>query len=99
LLTHILAQVCGYQVGEFVHTYGDIHVYGNHYDQVREQISRTPRPFPKIWINPAKKEIDDFEFDDFKILDYDPHPAIKGDITVVGGFDEKERAIFGSSKS
>lgn len=99
LLTHILAQVCGYQVGEFVHTYGDIHVYGNHYEQVREQISRQPKPFPKIWINPAKKEIDDFEFDDFKVLDYDPHPAIKGDITVVGGFDEKERGIFGSSKS
>lgn len=99
LLTHILAQVCGYEVGEFVHTYGDIHVYGNHYEQVREQISRTPKPFPKIWINPAKKEIDDFEFEDFKVLDYDPHPAIQGDITVVGGFDEKERTIFGTSKN
>jgi len=94
LLTMILAQVCGYEPGEFIHTYGDIHVYGNHYEQVKEQISRTPRPFPKIWINPEKKNIDDFTIDDFKIIDYDPHPAIKGEITAVGGFNEKERIDF-----
>lgn len=100
LLTHILAQVCGYRVGDFVHTYGDIHVYGNHYDQVREQIFREPKPFPKIWINPEKKEIDDFVFDDFKIIDYEPHPPIKGEITVVGGFNEKDRKeIFAEKKN
>jgi len=94
LLTMILAQVCGYEPGEFVHTYGDIHVYGNHYEQVKEQLSRTPKPFPKIWINPEKKNIDDFTIDDFKIIDYDPYPAIKGEITAVGGFNEKERMEF-----
>ena len=94
MLTKILAQVCGYEVGEFVHTYGDIHVYGNHYEQVKEQLSRTPKPFPKIYINPEKKEIDDFVFEDFRLEDYDPHPALKAPITVVGGFNEKDRATF-----
>lgn len=94
LLTMMLAQVCGYEVGDFIHTYGDIHVYGNHYDQVREQISRTPRPFPKMIINPKIKEIDQFKYEDFKLEGYDPHPAIKADITVVGGFNEKDREEF-----
>jgi thymidylate synthase len=94
LLTKILAQVCGYEPGDFVHTYGDIHVYGNHYEQVKEQISRAPKPFPKIRINPERKEIDDFVFEDFKLENYDPHPTLKAPITVVGGFDEKERGNF-----
>ena len=94
LLTMVLAQVCGYEVGEFVHTLGDSHIYGNHYDQVKEQISRVPRAFPTIKINPKKKNIDDFVFEDFELVDYDPHPAIKGDITVVGGFNEKDRKDF-----
>ncbi|MFH1425496.1 MAG: thymidylate synthase [archaeon] len=94
LLTMILAQVCGYEVGDFVHTYGDIHVYGNHYDQVREQLSRTPKPFPKIWINPEKKEIDDFVFEDFRLEGYEPHRTIRADITVVGGFNEKDRKDY-----
>lgn len=94
LLTMILAQVCGYKPGDFIHTYGDIHVYGDHYDQVKEQISREPRAFPTIKINPEKKDIDDFVYEDFEIVDYDPHPTLKAPITVVGGFDEKERAIF-----
>jgi thymidylate synthase len=92
LLTMILAQICGYEPGEFIHTYGDIHIYGNHYEQVKEQLSREPKPFPKMLINPEKKNIDDFTIDDFKLENYDPHPALKAPITVVGGFDEKDRA-------
>ncbi len=91
LLTMILAQICGYQPGEFIHFLGDTHIYGNHYEQVKEQISREPKPFPKIWINPEKKNLDDFTIDDFKLLDYESHPPIKGEITVVGGFNEKDR--------
>jgi thymidylate synthase len=91
LLTEILAQVCGYEAGDFVHTYGDIHIYGNHYDQVEEQLSRKPRPFPEIEINPERKSIDDFVYEDFTLVGYDPHPPIKAPITVVGGYDEKDR--------
>jgi len=94
LLTMILAQVCGYEVGEFVHMLGDTHLYGNHYDQAKEQLMREPRPFPKIKINPSKKNIDDFVFEDFEIEGYDPHPPIKGEITVAGGFNEKDRKDF-----
>lgn len=86
LLTMILAQVTGYEPGEFVHVLGDVHIYENHFDQCKEQLSRTPRPFPKMIINPAKKNIDDFTIDDFTLEGYDPYPTIKGDITVVGGF-------------
>ena len=86
LLTLILAQVTGYKPGEFVHVFGDVHIYENHFDQVKEQLQRTPRPFPQMKLNPAKKKIDDFKFSDFEIVDYNPHPPIKGDITVVGGF-------------
>ncbi|MEK6910420.1 MAG: thymidylate synthase [Nanoarchaeota archaeon] len=91
LLTMILAQICGYQPGEFIHFLGDTHIYGNHYEQVKEQISREPKPFPKIWINPEKKNLDDFTIDDFKLIEYESHPPIKGEITVVGGFNEKDR--------
>ncbi len=86
LLTMMLAQVTGYKPGEFVHVFGDVHIYENHFDQCREQLSRTPRPFPTIKINPNVKKIDDFTFEDFEIINYDPYPPIKGDITVVGGF-------------
>ncbi|MBI4123233.1 MAG: thymidylate synthase [Parcubacteria group bacterium] len=86
LLTLIMAQVTGYKPGEFVHVLGDAHIYSNHYDQVREQMQREPRPFPIMRINPEKKGIDSFVFDDFTLENYDPHPPIKGDVTVVGGF-------------
>jgi thymidylate synthase len=98
LLTLILAQICGYEPGDFVHTLGDSHIYGNHYEQVNEQISRTPNNFPKVKINPELKSIDDIKFEDIELLDYDPLPPIKGDITVVGGFNEKDRKEFSFKK-
>ncbi|PIP87476.1 thymidylate synthase [Candidatus Campbellbacteria bacterium CG22_combo_CG10-13_8_21_14_all_36_13] len=98
LLTMMLAQVCGYEPGEFVHTFGDSHIYGNHYDQVNEQIAREPKPFPVMKLNPEIKEIDDFRYDDFELVGYDPHPPIKGEITVVGGFNEKDRIEFNKKR-
>ncbi len=86
LLTIMLAQVTGYKPGYFVHTFGDAHIYENHFDQVKEQLSRKPRPFPTMDLNPKIKDIDGFKFDDFTVNDYNPHPPIKAKITVVGGF-------------
>lgn len=86
LLTMMLAQVTGLEPGEFVHVLGDAHIYSNHFKQVREQIKRVPRPLPIIKLNPKIKNIDDFKFEDITLENYDPHPPIKGDITLVGGF-------------
>lgn len=82
LLTMMIAQVCGYKPGEFVHVYGDLHIYKNHFDQVREQLSRTPRQLPKMVINPERKNIDDFKYEDFLLTGYDPYPVIKAPISV-----------------
>lgn len=82
----MFAHVLGVEVGEFVHTLGDAHLYENHKEQAQEQMSREPRPFPVMKLNPNVKEIDGFTYEDFIIEWYDPHPPIKGDITVVGGF-------------
>jgi thymidylate synthase len=98
LLTMMLAQVCGYEAGEFVHMLGDTHLYGNHFDQAKEQITREPRPFPIMKLNPNIKEIDGFSPEDFTLEGYDPHPLIKGEITVVGGFNEKDRKDFSFNK-
>ncbi|OHA61520.1 MAG: thymidylate synthase [Candidatus Wildermuthbacteria bacterium RIFCSPLOWO2_02_FULL_47_9c] len=86
LLLSMTAQVTGYPVGEFIHTFGDAHIYSNHYEQVREQVAREPRPFPVLRLNPEIKNIDNFTFGDIQIEGYDPWPPIKGEITVVGGF-------------
>ncbi len=86
LFTMMIAQVVGLKPGEFVHTFGDAHIYSNHFAQVKEQLKRKPNPFPTMKINPKVKNIDDFVFEDFTLEGYDPHPPIKGDITVVGGF-------------
>lgn len=86
LLTKMIAQVCGFESGEFVHTFGDAHIYSNHFDQVREQIKRQPRPFPKLSFKRAVTSIDDFQYDDIVVEDYNPYPPIKGEVTVVGGF-------------
>lgn len=86
LFTMMIAHVLGLKPGEFVHTFGDAHIYSNHFDQVKEQLKRKPRPFPKMKINPRVKNIDDFKFEDFTLVGYNPYPPIKGDVTVVGGF-------------
>ena len=82
LLTMMMAQVCGLEPGEFVHTFGDAHIYKNHLDQVRLQLSREPRPLPTMKINPAVKDIFGFQYEDFTLENYDPHPHIKGEVSV-----------------
>lgn len=86
LFAMMIAQVTGFEPGEFVHTFGDAHIYSNHFDQVREQIQREPREFPKMVINPAVTSIDEFTYEDFTLENYNPYATIKGDVTVVGGF-------------
>lgn len=82
LLTLMMAQVCGLQPGEFVWTGGDCHLYSNHLDQTREQLSRAPRALPTMWINPEVADILGFKFEDFRLEGYDPHPGIKAPIAV-----------------
>lgn len=82
LFTMMIAQVCGYAPGDFIHTFGDAHIYKNHLEQIELQLSREPRPLPKIELNPEVKNIFDFKFEDFKLLYYDPYPHIKGAVAV-----------------
>lgn len=82
LLLQMVAQVCGLQPGEFIHTTGDTHIYKNHFDQVQLQLTREPRPLPKMILNPDVKDIFDFKYEDFRLEGYDPHPAIKAQVSV-----------------
>jgi len=82
LLTHMIAHVTGLQVGDFIHTLGDAHIYLNHLDQVRLQITRDPRPLPKLVIHRQVDNLFDFKYEDFSIVDYHPHPHIKGEVSV-----------------
>ena len=82
LLTHMLAQQCDLQVGDFIWTGGDCHIYSNHFEQVQLQLSRTPRPYPQLVIQRRPASIFDYEYEDFEVLGYDPHPAIKAPVAV-----------------
>ena len=82
LFTMMMAQVCGYKAGEFIHTFGDAHIYSNHIEQVNLQLSREPKPLPTLKINPNVSSLFDFSFSDFELIDYDPHPHIKGIVAV-----------------
>jgi thymidylate synthase len=82
LLTMMVAQVCNLKLGDFVHTFGDLHIYNNHVEQVELQLSRKPRPLPKMLINPAVDDIFSFQYEDFKLEGYDPHPGIKAPIAI-----------------
>lgn len=96
LLTIILAQIAGLEPGEFIHTFGDVHVYGNHIEQVKEQLTREPRPFPKVTIDPSVKSLDDFRPEHVTLEGYDPHPMMKAELTVAGGlFDPKTGKMAG----
>jgi len=86
LLLQMVAQVTGLQAGDFVHTFGDVHAYSNHLEQIQLQLSREPKPWPTMRLNPAIKELADFTAEDFTLEGYDSHPAIKAPITNVGGF-------------
>ena len=78
----MLAQVCGLEEGEFIHTFGDVHLYNNHIDQAYEQLSREPRKLPEMKMNPDVKSIFDFKYEDFELVGYDPHPHIKAAVSV-----------------
>lgn len=78
----MVAQVCDLQLGDFVHTLGDAHIYSNHMDQVKEQLSRTPRGLPVMCINPAVKDLFAFTYEDFTLENYDPYPAIKAPVAI-----------------
>lgn len=82
LLTMMVAQVCGLEAGDFIHTFGDAHIYNNHLDQVKLQLSRDPKPLPTMKINPEVKDIFDFKFEDFELVNYEAHPHIKGVVAV-----------------
>jgi len=88
LLTHIFAHVAGYKPGEFIHTYGDVHIYENHLEQVKEQLKREPKPLPKIKIAKSLKDIDKIRPEDIELVGYDSHSALKGELTVAGGLFE-----------
>lgn len=82
LLTIMVAQVCGYQPREFIHTFGDLHLYQNHLEQANLQLTRSPKKLPTMWVNPEVKDIHAFTFNDFELRDYDPHPHIKAEVSV-----------------
>lgn len=86
LLLQMVAQVTGLKAGEFVHSFGDVHYYSNHLDQINEQLKREPKPFPTVRLNPEIKNIDDFKLEDIELMNYESHPPLKAEIANIGGF-------------
>lgn len=82
LLTHMMAQVCDLEVGDFIHTFGDVHLYSNHFEQAQLQLSREPKELPQLKLNPAIKDIFNFQYEDFELVNYNPHPHIKAPVAV-----------------
>lgn len=91
LLLKMVSQVVGIPAGEFVHTFGDVHIYSNHFDQVKEQLTRKPLPFSELKLNPAINDIDDFKLEDIELINYQSHASLKGEIANIGGFTEKKK--------
>src|SRR3990170_5195536 len=91
LLSIILAQITGYEPGEFIHTFGDVHIYENHVEQVKEQLSREPKPFPTVTLDSSVKSLDDFKPEHVTLENYETHPVLRGDLTVAGGFFDKKK--------
>lgn len=91
LLLRMVSQVTKIPPGEFVHTFGDVHIYSNHFDQVKEQLAREPLPFPSVKLNSAVSNIDDFKAEDIVLENYKSHPSLRGDIANIGGFEEKKK--------
>jgi thymidylate synthase len=91
LLLLMVSQIVGIPAGEFVHTFGDVHLYSNHFDAVKEQLKRQPFPFPTVKLNPEIKKIDDFKFEDIILENYQSHPPLRADIANIGGFEEKKK--------
>jgi len=89
-LTMIVAKIAGYEPGEFIHTFGDAHIYENHVDPVKEQLKREPKPFPKLILSDEIKDLASFRPEMVTLEGYDPHPGLKGDFTIAGGFEEKD---------
>ena len=82
LLTMMIAHICGFELGEFIHTLGDTHIYNNHFEQVKLQLTREPRPLPTMLIKRKVDSIDDFKYEDFELINYDPWPAISAKVSV-----------------
>jgi len=97
-LTMIIAKIAGYEPGEFIHSLGDAHIYENHIEQVKEQLQREPKPFPKLIISDEATSLDGFKPEMVTLEGYDPHPVLKGEMTVAGGFNENDRKDFSFDK-
>lgn len=97
-LTMIIAKIAGYKPGEFIHTLGDVHIYENHFSQVKEQLTRTPKPFPKLVLSDEIKDLESFRPEMVTLEEYDPHPLLKAEMTVAGGFSEKDRGAVKKKK-
>ena len=90
----IIAKTAGYEPGEFIHTLGDVHIYHDHLEQVKEQLTREPKPFPRLVLSEKITDLENFRPEMVTLEGYDPHPPLRAPMTVAGGFDEKDRVKF-----